>query len=686
MIGNRIEYDGRTFNHADIKAGNLYQARALMSDSLEIDTFDVTLSSDTNLTQFTRNAPLTYFYNDSQVGTYYVQNVRRIAVNKYQFSCTSTVGLLEQTDHNGGIYTGQTVQEVVADICGQYPVKVKTNLQGIALYGWLSIASRRDNLSQVLFAIGAALKVDHNGALRVEGLWGDQSASIDEDHMFDKGQVDYGTPVTHVVVTEHQYTQGTEQATLFEGTTSDGDKITFSEPHYNLSATGFTIREQGANYAIVTSGNGKLTGYKYVHSTRTVTKQVTTADSENAVKVENATLVSLANANAVADRLAAYYAHTERVTNDMVLQSESPGDVASLVHPYGGNVQACIESSDINLSGKLRSTEKLLVGYVPPDVSESEYYDRSELITQNQAFTVPDGVKSIRVVLIGGGNGGARGSDGTSGQRSDSGGSGGNGGQGGTGGDGGKLLQQELSVSSCEQFQVTIGQGGAAATAETQPAEGTATTFGDLSSAQGSSSPSGFTDIITGNVYGETGISGVDGGNGGAGGNSSRHGEAGAAVGVYPGGAGSATSINEQSSSSYNGSWVGGGAGGGAAVGTAGTAGRAGKGWNMCEGGDGGNGATPVSAESVSKYGSGGNGGHGGGGGGGGGGCYNSYRGSSGQWAGSGGTGGTGGQGSAGANGCALIYYRIPKIVQSGSFVTRDGKNLLDKCNRKLVV
>lgn len=536
MIGNRIEYDGRTFNHADIKAGNLYQARALLSDSLEIDTFEVTLSSDANLTQFTRNAPLAYFYNDSQVGTYYVQNVRRIAVNKYQFSCTSTVGLLEQTDHNGGIYTGQTVQEVVADICGQYPVKVKTNLQGIALYGWLPIASRRDNLSQVLFAIGATLKVDYDGALRVEGLWGDQSANIDEEHMFDGGRVDYGTPVTQVVVTEHQYTQGDEQVTLFEGTTSGGDKVTFSEPCYNLSSTGFTIIEQGANYAIVGSGNGTLTGYKYVHSTRTVTKQVTSADSENAVKVEDATLVSLANANAVADRLAAYYAHTERVTNDMVLQSESPGDVSSLVHPYGGNVQACIESSDINLSGKLRSTEKLLVGYVPPKAGEIEYYDNVEVITEDGSWTVPDGVTAVRLVLIGGGTGGY---SGKIGEESATGstisqtravtdvttyingvgiGVGGKGGEAGNGGTGGKILQVEPRLQGGTELQIQIGRGGLGGTYSANDTAvghaGTATTVGAYTSDDGNTSESGYTEIFSGVVYAAPGDNGIVGGNG----------------------------------------------------------------------------------------------------------------------------------------------------------------------------
>lgn len=685
-MGNKIIYDGHTFEHADIEEGNLYRARALLSDSLEIDTFEVTIkSTDTTLAQFTRNAPFTYFYNDTQVGTYYVQSINRIAANKYKISCTSTVGLLDQTDHNGGIYTGQTVQEVVSDICGSHQIYVKSNLQDIALYGWLPIASRRDNLSQVLFAIGAALKVDHNGVLRVEGLWGEQSAKIGRDSIFEGGTVEYGTPVTQVVVTEHQYIEGGEEATLFEGTTSDGDKITFDEPCYGLTAVGFTICEQGANYAIVSSGNGTLTGHKYIHNTRMITKQITAADTENAVKAQDATLVSLANANAIAERLAAYYSCTGRVTHDIVTDTEAPGDVVSLVHPFGGDAQACIESSDVNLSTKLRATEKFLLGYIPPDISAAEYYDRADLITEDGTWTVPEGVTSIRAVLIGGGQGGAHGADGEDGARDYSGGAGGQGGEGGAGGGGGKILQQELSVTEGTSVPVSIGIGGdAAADISTQGAEGSATIFGSLSSDQGASSVDGFTDIITGEAYAKPGEAGIAGGSGGDGGNGSRHGENGEAVGDASGGAGGQTQTYTSSAWTGNG-WAGGGGGGGAAHQTLGGNGSDGRGGGTIRGGNGGEGATPGAADTVIKFGCGGHGGHGGGGGGGGGGAHHP-EGSSYQWAGSGGAAGTGGKGSAGANGCVIIYYRAPKIVNSGRIVTRDGKIFIDKHARKLVV
>ena len=117
--------------------------------------------------------------------------------------------------------------------------KYKIALPAPSLYGQFK---HLISASQVLFAIGATLKVDYNGTLRVEGLWDGQSTEIDAGHMHAGGSVEYSTPVTQVIVTEHAYTaNATETTELFNGTTAAGDKITFDEPCYDLAAEGFSI-------------------------------------------------------------------------------------------------------------------------------------------------------------------------------------------------------------------------------------------------------------------------------------------------------------------------------------------------------------------------------------------------------------------------------------------------------------
>ncbi|WNX84358.1 hypothetical protein RWV98_17555 [Agathobaculum sp. NTUH-O15-33] len=673
-MSHKITYGNRTFEDRDIISGECHLANDLMSASLEMNTLDFEVeSNDTSLLAFTRNAPLTYYNDGRQVGIFFVQKIKRTAKTQYSFTCTSAMGLLDETDHYGGIYTGQTVAEVVADICGSTPHYVKTNLQNIKLYGYLPIATRRENLSQVLFAIGATVKSDMNGYLRIEGLWGGISNVINEDRAYSGGSVESDTPVTRVVVTEHQYLRGTEIKKLYEGATSEGDIVTFDEPSHDLSADGFRILESGPNYAKLSSGNGTLTGTPYIHSTREVSKAVNAAQAENVVRVEDATLVSLANANAVADRLARYYACREVVEQDIVYASEVPGNVANVAHPYGGMVQSCIESMDITLSGVLRSAERHLIGFVPPEIGQAEYYDNAVVITKDSSFVVPEGVTSIRIVLIGGGDGGHSGCDGESGSTgngpsyhntsrvtdhttTESGygyGEGGEGGDPGDAGPGGKVFQTELIVQAGQVFQAAIGHGGAGARRSAGEnvagAEGTPSRFGGLTSDRGASSSIGFTDPFTGNTYAAVGRTGINGGKGnsGTGKSSSTAAELDEIVisdpvtdydgnKFYPGENNTGTSRREAMIGSATGpagtvwgianAYSHCGLGGGAAVGNNGET-RIGVGnanayksgnalFATAKGGPGANGANAISPSKQTLYGKGGNGGHGGGGGG----------------------------------------------------------------------
>lgn len=706
MGTNTITYLDRTFDAHDVISGNAYYARPLNSASLEIDTFSFDVQSDdTSLTEFIRNTPLTFYHDGNQMGIFYVQTISRTSINTYHFTCTSTVGLLDETYHDGGIYTGETVREVCTDICSPLTCYVKSNIANIKLYGWLPIATRRENLAQVLFAIGATLKVDYNGAIRIEGLWDGQSSEITASEMYAGGSVEYATPVTEVIVTEHAYSQSTTEVTeLFNGTTSAGDKITFDDPCYDLEATGFEITESGANYAIVTAGSGVLNGKKYTHVTRQIITPTNTRSrslvkqSDNTVKVENATLVSLVNANAVAERLAEYYSHNERINNKIAIKREIPGDVVQITHPYGGEVTGCIESADVTVSGRLAAQESVLVGYKPQDIGEQEYYDTVEVLTEDGTWTVPENVTSVRIVLIGGGQGGSSGCKGSDGKGNN----GGAGGIAGKGGSGGKVYTKTLTVNQGQQFQLAIGKGGtggAYVTSESADGKsGTSTTFGEFSSNVGASSDVGFTDPTSQQQYAARGLSGKTGGSGGNGGDSTTtlKGTNGESIDVYAGGAGR-NGITRTSNSTGEKAANSGGGGGGAAYGNdGGEASYGGLRWENFDmpnlkgyhwsgyGGNGGTGANAIFSDYAdTAYGRGGIGGNGGGGGGGAGVCTAI----GGSWDNDPGNGGAGSNGGDGAPGCVLIYYRLPKALSaSGAVHDKNGKIISDKYGRRLVV
>lgn len=685
-----------------------YREVELDESILPFDTMNAEVCTTTvgaQLSSLPDNTPV-IIYRDDKVFTRFVKrSIARIGPSTYQIVGRSPMGALTNKKHRGGIYTGETVAEVVTDICGNIPVLVKSIFAGIKLYGWLPYAdgksrSARDNLAQVLFAIGAYLGTDLNGVLRVDPLWNGTASIIDDGRPYTGGTANYDPPVSAVTVAEHQYVAGAEEKELFSGTAQNGDIITFSEPMHSLSANGFSILESGANYAKISAGTGTLKGKAYIHNTRLVTRTVTKDVPENVESFLDATLVSLVNSSAVAKRLADYYKCRETITNGIVSGQEKPGHVVSVYHPYDKQmVSACIVSLDTTMSGTLKSEMAALVGYLPPQPESSEYYDERVILTGSGEWTAPEGVTTLRAVLVDQGADGTDGADGAGsngtqvivtsdvdtngGTWSTQPSNGGVGGEGGLGGEGGRILSADLDVTPGASFAYSVAEK---------------TTFGNLSSANGSRSDAGFTDPVNGDVYGKKGDDGIAGGTGGKGGNASgsnfSSGGNGEDVGEYVGGQGAAGDYRryEDSNSSYNDgelTVIGGAGGGGAAYGSNG--GAAGK--VMTPAFRCGIGANASAPSEASNYGCGGNGGHGGGGAGGAPGIYEThgsykYSGTSpGTWIQCpGGTGGAGSKGSSGKPGCIILYYRKKKELQPGPLVTSNNLGLLDSLGRRMIV
>ena len=545
----KITYKNWTFLFSQTESAKPTREQSLSCESISADTLTaVVRCNDPTIMAFAKNDPIRVWGSDSDASmqTYYLRSITRTGATSYRLVAWSAVGLLAAMAHKGGIYTGQTVAEVVKEICGNVPVVVKSVFANTKLYGWLPYCqpkadrrgkSARDNLVHVLFAIGAYLTTDLNGVLHIDALWDGASSTIGSNRMYASGgKVSYSDPVSAVTVTEHQYIAGTDEKKLFSGTSQQGDIITFSEPMHSLTATGFTILESGANYAKISAGSGSLKGKTYIHNTRLVTQTVTENAAENVKSVTDATLVSLVNSSAVAKRLADYYKCRETITNGIVSGQEKPGHVVSVYHPYDKKmVSACIVSLDTTMSGTLKSEMTALVGFLPPQPESTEYYDERVILTGSGEWTVPEGVTSYTRVLIGGGRGGSSGHRGESpAVRTpkswtekydalrryvglDNGVSleGGKGGEPGEAGDGGKVLVETVT-DAVPGAKVSYacgkgGYGGAFSQGNDAGAPGTATTMGGATSDTGSSSEAGYTDAITGEVFAAKGKSGIAG-------------------------------------------------------------------------------------------------------------------------------------------------------------------------------
>lgn len=717
---NTVRFLAQTFDHSRIASAQATFDTDLSGRTLDVDSARVSLSTEDRrrprlfftaepLPFFTRDGlrfntakdgeetpvigawsqanPLQLLRGGSLFKTFFPSMLRRVSPFRTEITLMSALGLLAQRSHRGGVYTGTvTAGDLIREICGSVSVYVSPVFEDVKLYGFLPYVtptgvpgsqrgSAKDNLLQVLFALNASVRAGADGTLRVENLPTATASVLDRSRIYrDGAAVEELPPVTSVTVLEHSYGVGTESKELFTGVTTAGQVIIFSEPCSDLTATGFTVMESGANYAIVSAGSGTLTGVPYVHTTREITRTVAQSLTENVVRVENATLVGITNSADVANRLAAYYACRKYINCDAVIEFENPGDVVSIWDNVAKQMrQACLEAiSPLTFSNTLKGRVRALVGFTPWQTIP--FTDEHVILTASGTYTFPSdiaGDTEVTVIVIGGGDGGTNGGNGANGTAypksgvftppgslSTGAGAGGQGGAAGVHGNGGKILRAALIVNPGQQVQVTIGAGGAA-----NGGSGGNTVFGSISSATGASSDAGYYDPVSGTTYGISGTDGVAGGNGGNGGSAGSDGQAGGNVGTNTGGRGGKgyKYTGWLSKTTEN---IGGAGGGGAAYGANGGAGFDPPASSYGQAQPGGAGGSAAAAAAAVHYGDGGSGGNGGGGGGGGGawsfndpdsGSTTSY-----YYNSVGGSGGRGSAGSAGRQGCVILIFRKP--------------------------
>ena len=603
-------------------------------------------------------------------GMYYVKSVERIGHGGgWSFVCVSPMGIIDRQEHAGGIYFNTTAGAIIAELMGDLTYSIEADVAATGMYGWLPYAtSARDNLKQVLFAVGASVLMDGNGDPYITFELPSTVIAKTVREVYEGSSRDKIAAATAVQLTEHTYyaSANVTPDVLYEaapGTTVSNYKVIFDKPYHTLVASGLTINSSGANWAII-SGSGSLTGIPYVHIQRI--KELSTGVGGEAaiVAVKEATLISQMNSETAIERLRDYYSMTEEISAQ-VLTDARPGSLLRIPDPnnFSKTVSGYIKAASRVYSATIKSTLKLTRGWSPGSYGNA--YDDYVIVTADDlsgtTWTVPAALRGKRalVVLFGGAQGGQGGYDGESGGNGHSvsettrsrgyGGQGGDGGAAGEGGGPGKYLTVNIA-SLANSYSITIGAGGAGGAHNgTAGAIGGDTVFGSYSTASGDLLDGAYVNMLDASTYGEPGDAGHAGKAGGKGGDLPVTGKAGQ---------------DGEAGQNYNSTWRGGtgglgsrdggmtssgGGGGGAAYGASGSAG--GLNPNIVNGGgDGANATAPAQADFYR----GGNGGNGGGGGGGSGYRWNGYQANYSN-PGQGGLGSTGGQG---ADGFVLVYYK----------------------------
>jgi hypothetical protein len=657
---NKLTYNGNTYDgQITANAARLIMRHGMVGEELAIDELQIPITlgtpirvicsdqgagdfiltsdgyivcaSDGVAPEFAPNAPGQYYFNDTLVSKQYIQELKRTGVNDWLMYFNSAIKLLDQSDHKGGLYTGQTAGTVLADIMGDVPYTVDDDVAAVQVYGWLPYDKRRNNLQKLLMAVGAHIRNASDGTLRITTLNPTPTGTFDESRVFVGGSVLDNDPATAVQVIEHNFLESEDETTLYENSTVGEETITFNEPIHDLTIENGTILDSGVNYCtFLGAGAVKITGKTYVHVQRIVTH----GTGSNVKKVSANTLISPNNAPAVAERLYNFLSVAKTIKQEVIFGTERPGDVVNVLHPFTReSVSATVKSMDIELGQtELRAQSEFLVGYEPSGIIPG--FEHYEVLTGEGDWVVPEGVTDIRLIEADPGLKGENGKNGENGSAY----SGGAGGEAGQGGAGGKIFEINLKVTPGATIHYSCGEH---------------TIFAGLSAELGREYPYGYYEPKSGLTLGKKGINGeLNGGKGSD--------ESGTGPSVTKGGITYHPGANGDPYTDDGVTAIGGFGGGAASAGN-GTDGAdgwvervyiVGQGevievWN----GNGGKGGQGAAGANATDYGQGGQGGDGGGGGG------QSLGPLVGSFGGNPGVGGAGGEGGLGGPGVIIIYY-----------------------------
>lgn len=307
------------------------------------------------------------------MGTYYLDAPEADTENTTTMSCTDILGVLDQTDFKGGIYTDVTAGALAAEILtsARVPDALDTDptLAAMKLSGWIPICTHREALQQVAFAVGATVNTARTDKIQLYPAPEMASGTIGRDRKILSHRLKMESLVTGVEITAHSYvavTDAQKDQELQNGALPVGEQeITFGAPMHTLSVTGATILESGANYAklnVVAEGTVVLKGRPYNDNTSTFgayMPELPANEKANILRIEDATLVGPGNAQAVAQRVYDYYQLRYQDTGDLILSGEQVGQRVIMDSMNGRQIEGLIESLDIDLTGGFLATAKV---------------------------------------------------------------------------------------------------------------------------------------------------------------------------------------------------------------------------------------------------------------------------------------------------------------------------------------
>lgn len=347
----RIDYGiYRDFFADELMDVSCLQEINAISENISVNTLNFTVRTETDIPfDFQKKQKLSLYFNGQRIGNFYLMNGARKSWTDYQLDSHDALGVLDGNEFAGGIYTGQTVGEVIGQIFDgeDFNYLLDDALEGIPLIGYIPYTTKRNALVQIAFAIGAVVDTSNYDGVLIYSQQTVATGEFTQSDAFDGLTLEHSDVVTGIRLTVHTYQQSEEMEELYNDVLGGRAEILFSSPHHSLTVTGGTLVRSGDNYAIV-EGTGEtvvLKGKNYTHMTTSLLKEnPDIVFNKNIKDVPDATLIHTGNAQEVLNRIYGYYQRAENVKGDVLLADKTLGQVVGIDTAYDGKREGTLES------------------------------------------------------------------------------------------------------------------------------------------------------------------------------------------------------------------------------------------------------------------------------------------------------------------------------------------------------
>lgn len=273
---------------------------------------------------FRRKQPVCAYDGAKLLGVFYIEDSDRRGERVYDLTCVDAIGLLDDDPFPDAYYENKNALELAREICDGYEVEMDAALRNETVTGVLSGKTRRGALQQLCFALRAVADTTGASAIRVFRVAAPAEAiDVAPGRTRANGRVKESDVVTAVTVTAHAYSS--EE-------TEGADKVDIGGATYYDTKT------------VVTALN----------------PDATANDRPKVESVADGTLVSPANARAVAEHLLAVYRRRKTHCVKFRLDGETPGDYLQTTTPWGERLDGHFVKASIALGGIAVSDSEVL--------------------------------------------------------------------------------------------------------------------------------------------------------------------------------------------------------------------------------------------------------------------------------------------------------------------------------------